>query len=332
MALVPTGPHTVILPGGVRAPASFADLVERAAPAVVFIRTSRAQRRGGKRDVDRALASGFLVNATGLILTNSHVVESASTILVTLFDGREFSAKHWAGDSPTDIALIQIEATGVPFLSLGDSDAVRVGDWVLAIGNPFGLSNTVSAGIVSARERSNKDVQGLAPDGFYDFIQTDASINPGNSGGPLLDLAGGVIGMNTAINVQANNIGYAIPSNRIREVLPGLMSNGRIQRSAIGISIASLGPLDVRRIGVPNLDGVLVTRVAPGGPGHLAGLLVDDVVVAFDSQPVKTLTQLRWLMSLAGVGRRVPIRIWRDGRQRELTVQLGAYEDYVTDP
>ena len=164
VAVVPAGPRTVILPGGVSAPASFADLVEETAPGVVFIRTSRPERKGGKRDLDRALASGFLVNATGLILTNNHVVESAGQVLVTLYDGREFQADHWAGDSPTDIALVQIEASGLPFLSLGDSDAVRVGDWVLAIGNPFGLSNTVSAGIVSARERTNKDVLGLAPD------------------------------------------------------------------------------------------------------------------------------------------------------------------------
>jgi len=283
---VPRGPETVILPGGVQAPASFADLAERVAPSVVFVRTNQTHRYGSRRVLGRGLGSGFVIDPDGLILTNHHVVENAARIDVSIGKDRRLRAQIVGADPPTDVAILRIEARGLPALPLGDSNALRVGDWVLAIGNPFGLANTVSAGIISAKDRTTEDVPGLDPQGFYNFLQTDASINPGNSGGPLLDLAGNVVGVNTAINVQAHKIGYAIPVNMVRELLPRLVGKGHIERAAMGAVIASLKPVDVARIGVDNLKGALVRQVSPGGPGEQAGLVVDDVILEFNGRAI----------------------------------------------
>lgn len=321
---VPRGPETVILPGGVQAPASFADLAARVAPSVVFVRTNQTHRYGSRRVLGRGLGSGFVIDPDGLILTNHHVVENAARIDVSIGKDRRLRAQIVGADPPTDIAILRIEARGLPALSLGDSNALRVGDWVLAIGNPFGLANTVSAGIISAKDRTTEDVPGLDPQGFYSFLQTDASINPGNSGGPLLDLAGNVVGVNTAINVQAHKIGYAIPINMIRELLPRLVGKGHVERAAMGAVIASLKPVDVPRIGVDSLEGALVRQVSERGPGDQAGLKVDDVIIAFNGRDISGPWALRWAMSLAGVGSVVKLNVRRTtGQVLELTVRLG---------
>lgn len=325
---VPRGPETVILPGGVQAPASFADLAAKAEPAVVFVRTNQTHRYGSRRVLGRGLGSGFVIDPDGLILTNHHVVENAARIDVVIGKDRRLRAQIVGADPPTDLAVLRIDAHGLPTLPLGDSTALRVGDWVLAIGNPFGLANTVSAGIISAKDRTTEDVPGLDPRGFYSFLQTDASINPGNSGGPLLDLGGNVVGVNTAINVQAHKIGYAIPVNMVRELLPRLVGQGRIERAAIGAVIASLKPVDMPRIGVDSMKGALVRQVTEGGPGAQAGLAVDDVILEFNGRDIPGPWALRWAMSLAGVGTTVKLVVRRAaGQLLELNVRLGDSSD-----
>ena len=321
---VPRGPETVILPGGVQAPASFADLAEHAAPSVVFVRTNQTHRYGTRRVLGRGLGSGFIIDPDGLILTNHHVVENAARIDVMVGKDRRLRATIVGADPPTDLAVLRIDARGLPALTLGDSNALRVGDWVLAIGNPFGLANTVSAGIISAKDRTTEDVPGLDPRGFYSFLQTDASINPGNSGGPLLDLGGNVVGVNTAINVQAHKIGYAIPINMVRELLPNLIGQGHIERAAIGAVISSLKPVDMPRIGVDSLKGALVRQVSEGGPGAQAGLAIDDVILEFNGREIPGPWALRWAMSLAGVGSVVKLVVRRaSGQLLDLEVKLG---------
>jgi serine protease Do len=216
-----------------------------------------------------------------------------------------------------------VAATGLQALPLGDSDTVRVGDWVIAIGNPFGLAHTVSAGILSARDRTIQDVQGLDERGYYDFLQTDASINPGNSGGPLLDTAGRVVGVNTAIRARANNIGFAIPINLIKEILPRLIKDGEIKRSAIGVVVSSLLPTDLARLGLTSPDGALVRSVVPGGPADRAGLVEDDVILEFQGKRIVGPEPLRWLASLAGVDNTVTLRVARSGRVFDLKVKVG---------
>jgi serine protease Do len=252
------------------------------------------------------------------------VIENATDILVIFGDAKEMEAKVVGRDPPTDIAVLKVESKGLPHLPLGDSDATRVGDWVVAIGNPYGLSHTVSAGIVSAKGRTGQDVKGLGDGtGYYNFIQTDASINPGNSGGPLLDLAGRVVGINTAIRARANNIGFAIPINMVKELLPHLTRDGKVRRSAIGIRVSSLVPQDVPRLKLPSQHGALVRSVTPGGPGDQAGLQVDDVILSFDGQQVTGPEKLRWLASLAGVRKAVAVRVQRGARTLDINVTLG---------
>jgi serine protease Do len=315
---------TLIVPGA-GTPASFADLAAKADAAVVYVKTLQEQsgQSGRRRVVGQGLGSGFVYDAAGLILTNHHVIENATDIRVTL-ENRELKASVVGRDPLTDVAVLKVDGKAFPHLPLGDSDAIRVGDWVVAIGNPFGLSHTVSAGIVSAKGRTGQDVRGLGdPSGYYNFLQTDASINPGNSGGPLLDMAGRVVGINTAIRARANSIGFAIPINMVKELLPALLKEGRIRRSAIGIVASSLLVEDVTRLGLQDRSGVLVRSVAPGGPADRAGLQPDDVIIAFDAEPMLTPEKLRWVASLAGVGRPVTLRVIRGKRTFELKLTLG---------
>ncbi|MBN2196225.1 MAG: trypsin-like peptidase domain-containing protein [Polyangiaceae bacterium] len=329
---MPVLPAPVVVPPA-DAPRSFADLAAKANPAVVYVQTIQEQkgRTGRRRVVGEGLGSAFVFDPNGLILTNNHVIENATEISVTFEGKRRMTATVLGRDSKTDIAVLRVEAKGLPYLPLGNSDATRVGDWVVAIGNPFGLSHTVSAGIVSARGRTQRDVQGLGdPSGYFNFIQTDASINPGNSGGPLLDLAGQVVGINTAIRARANSIGFAVPINMVKELLPELVSVGRVRRSAIGIEILDLQPEDATRLGLPDTAGALVKGVIPGGPGDRAGLRVDDVILAFDGEPVEAPQRLRWRASLAGIGKQVLLRVLRGKRTFDLTVTLGELPDEPT--
>lgn len=316
----------LVAPPGVQAPASFADLAAKADPAVVFVKTLQERRgiTGRRQVVGEGVGSAFVYDPNGLIITNNHVIEGASEIYVVFGRKKQVKATVVGRDPRTDVAVIRVEEKNLPFLPLGDSEAVRVGDWVVAIGNPFALSHTVSAGIISARGRTIQDVKGLDESGYYDFLQTDASINPGNSGGPLIDLAGRVVGMNTAIRRSANNIGFAIPVNMIKELLPRLLADGGIKRSAIGVVVAPLMPEDRERLKLPDESGVLVSVVVPGGPAEKAGLAVDDVILSFQGEALPSPDRLRWLASLGGVGKTVTLRVARGGRIFDLQVKLDA--------
>jgi serine protease Do len=325
-AAPPPATVQILAAPGVQAPASFADLAAKADPAVVFVKTLQERRgiTGRRQVVGEGVGSAFVYDPSGLIITNNHVIEGASEIYVVFGRKKQVKASIVGRDPRTDVAVIRVDEKNLPFLPLGDSEAVRVGDWVVAIGNPFALSHTVSAGIISARGRTIQDVKGLDESGYYDFLQTDASINPGNSGGPLLDLAGRVVGMNTAIRRSANNIGFAIPVNMIKELLPRLIADGGIKRSAIGVVVAPLMPEDRERLKLPDESGVLVSVVVPGGPAEKAGLAVDDVIVSFQGEPLPSPDRLRWLASLGGVGKTVTLRVARAGRLFDLQVQLDA--------
>jgi serine protease Do len=303
-------------------PATFADLAARADPAVVFVETEQAMFGRGRRIVAGGVGTGFVFDPSGLVLTNYHVVANATRIEAVFGEENRKRATVVGVDPPTDIAVLRVEGKNLPHLPLGDSDAVRVGDWVVAIGNPFSLAHTVSAGILSAKGRSRNDVKGLDPAGYYDYLQTDASINPGNSGGPLIDLDGRVIGINTAIKPEANSIGFAIPVNMVRELLPALIEHGKVRRSAIGVVVASVREEDKGRLGLADRGGAIVTRVIPGGAADRAGVKVDDVIVEFENTKGAGPNRLRWLASIAGIGRKVRVRVIRDRRPSELSVTL----------
>src|SRR5690606_37057850 len=247
-----------------------------------FVKTVQRGRSGQRTIIGSGTGSAFVYDKSGLVLTNNHVIDGASDIRVVFGKSREMSATVVGRDAPTDIAVLRVEAGELPAIPLGDSDATRVGDWVVAIGNPFGLSHTVTAGIVSAKDRTGDDVQLGDRSGYYNFLQTDASIHPGNSGGPLLSMSGHVVGISTAIRAEADRIGFAIPINMVKELLPRLLDEGAIRRSFMGVHVASLMPADLTRLGLDSSIGALVRLVVPGGPADEAGLAVDDVVVDFE--------------------------------------------------
>jgi serine protease Do len=198
-----------------------------------------------------------------------------------------------------------------------------VGDWVLAIGNPFGLSHTVSAGILSAKGRTREDVKGLDPSGYFNFLQTDASINPGNSGGPLLNLKGEVVGINAAVRANANSIGFAIPINMVKQLLPMLLHEGKIRRSAIGVTVDPLNAIEAGRLKRPDRKGAWVKSVRPGGPAEKAGIAPDDVIVGFEGKTISDPNELRWLASIAGVSKVASVRIARGEKVFDVRVTLG---------
>ena len=271
----------------------------------------------------QGLGSGFLVDARGLVLTNNHVVEDATRIGVQLPDGREFSAKVLGTDPLTDVAVLQLqgEVKDLPVVRLGDSDALRVGDWVVAIGNPFGLASSVSLGIVSAKAR---DIQ-AGP--FDDFLQTDAAINPGNSGGPLFNLEGEVVGINTAIAGQGSGIGFAVPSNMVKALLPQLEKKGVVTRGWLGLTVQDSSPDLGKALGVPGGEGAVVSQVNEGTPAAEAGLQQDDVIVAAGGKPITSGRALTRAVSQKPPGTRLPLTLYRAGRKREVTVTLGTRPD-----
>ena len=332
-ALPTISPLPAPLPGA-RAPQSFADLAAKADPAVVFVKTLQERRgvTGRRRVVGEGVGTAFVYDPNGLIITNNHVIDEASEIRVIFGRKREVKATVVGRDPRTDIAVLRVEEKNLPYLPLGDSDALRVGDWVLAIGNPFALAHTVSAGILSAKGRTLADVKGLDESGYYDFLQTDASINPGNSGGPLLDMAGNVVGINTAIRAQANSIGFAIPINMVKELLPRVLKDGRIKRSAIGVHVSSVLPEDMERLKLSDENGALVRVIVPGGPADRAGLQVDDVIQAFEGEALTGPERLRWVASLAGVGKPATLRVVRGGRTFDLKVTLVELPEEATAP
>jgi serine protease Do len=348
--------------GGVAAPApgaplGFADLAERALPAVVNIRTSRkVGGEGGPGAGPRprhpleeffgpfgpgfeeffgqrerrvpSLGTGFVISPDGYIVTNNHVVEDVDKIEVFFHDETELEAEVIGRDPRTDLALIKVtSAATLDALPLGDSDRVRPGDWVVAIGNPFGLEHTVTAGIVSARHRTiNVD-----PDSrrFDDFIQTDAAINPGNSGGPLINLKGEVIGINTAINPRANTIGFAVPVNIAKHILPQLRETGKVSRGWLGVVIQPMTEDMAEILGLDEETGALVSKVEPGSPAANGGIRKGDVIVEFDGRPVEEMEELPRMVARSRVGQDVDVVVLRDGKRNQLEVNLGELDTGV---
>jgi serine protease Do len=276
------------------------------------------QRRGGQ-------GSGFVIDANGTILTNYHVVDGAEKITVTLADGKSHEAKVIGKDQKSDIAVVKIEAgRELPAAQLGDSDRLEVGEWVMAIGNPFGLDHTVTSGIVSAKGRNI----GQGP--YDNFIQTDASINPGNSGGPLINLRGEVVGINTAIFSQSGGnigIGFAIPANSVKELLPQLRDKGKVVRGFIGVSIQKVTPEIADSLSLKQARGALVSDVIKGGPAERAGLKVGDIITEFDRREIKDSADLPIQVARVTPGTSVQIKILRDGKETTQPITVGEMKD-----
>jgi serine protease Do len=271
------------------------------------------------------IGSGFVIDSSGLILTNHHVVDDATQIEITLGtpDGPNRTVNATViGKAPDfDVALLKTEQKlDVPALQLADSDKVRVGEWVMAIGNPFGLSQSMSVGIISGKHR--EDLSPGGKQGVYDFLQTDASINPGNSGGPLVDMNGRVVGMNTAISAQGAGIGFAIPSSILAHIFPNLRDKGELNRSWIGVQIQSLTPSLAKSYGLPSTSGALVAEVLPDSPAAKAGIVAGDVLTRFDGKLVDSSSALPVLVSLTDSGKSVSVELWRNGRAQTVSVRL----------
>jgi serine protease Do len=349
-SLLPSGAPEIqsasaISPFDGTAPASFADLAERVKPAVVNISTTKIIK--GKRFINpfgrspfddyfgddffnrffgdipqrdfkqKSLGSGFIISNDGYILTNNHVVENTDKILVKISDGKEYEAKIVGQDEKTDIALIKIKPNhDLPVAEIGDSDSLRVGEWVIAIGNPFGLSQTVTAGIVSAKGR----VIGAGP--YDNFIQTDASINPGNSGGPLFNMQGKVVGINTAIVAQGQGIGFAIPINMAKSILGDLKTKGKVSRGWLGISIQDITEDIAKSMGYKGTTGVLVTDVFQGDPADKAGIKVGDVILEINDKKISDSHDLLLTVASLHAGERAKIKISRDGKEMIFNVTI----------
>jgi len=341
------------------APESFADLSERLLPAVVNISTTQTlkntdrgmelpqfppgspfdelfkdflDRHGGGRDGQEArpqkitsLGSGFIIDASGLVVTNNHVIADADEITVTLQDSQAFKAELVGTDAKGDVALLRIKASKpLPFVSFGNSDQMRVGDWVLAIGNPLGLGGTVTAGIVSARSRN------INAGPYDDFIQTDAAINKGNSGGPLFNTKGEVIGINTAIYSQSGGsigIGFAIPANQAQKVVADLQKYGKTRRAWLGVHIQSVTDDIAESLGLKDHNGALVADVTPGGPAAKAGLKGGDVILKFDGKEVNEFSRLPRIVSETPINKEVEVDVLRDGKKLPVKVIVAELPD-----
>jgi serine protease Do len=270
----------------------------------------------------RSLGSGFIIDREGYILTNNHVVEKAQSIKVKLTDGKEYDASVIGKDPKTDIALIKINAKqDFPVASFGDSDKLDVGDWVVAIGNPFGLEHTVTQGIVSAKGRWI----GAGP--YDDFIQTDASINPGNSGGPLFNLAGEVVGINTMIFSGGQGIGFAIPINVVKSLLPQLKSKGKVVRGWLGVVIQKVTPDIAKSFDLKETEGALVSDVSEQGPADKAGVKRGDVIMSYNGKQIKDMDQLPKLVGATEIGKKVKVGILRDGKRLEIEVVIAEMKE-----
>ncbi len=321
-------------------PSSFSDLAERVQGAVVNISTTKNLkiRRGpyyqfhedyyrryfrDEPDLKRpnSLGSGFILDKQGFILTNNHVVQEADEILVKLSDGRTFPAQMIGSDPKTDLAIIKIDAhEDLPTVNLGNSDGLKIGDWVVAIGNPFGLTQTVTAGILSAKGR----VLGAGP--YDNFLQTDASINPGNSGGPLFNLRGEVVGVNTAIIAGGQGIGFAIPINQAKVVIPQLIKQGKVQRGYLGIGLQEITPELAKKYGLSRPQGVLVAQVFSGSPAHRAGLQAGDLILKFNGKDLVRSQDLPLWVSQSPVGAEAEVEYSRDGKRHNTKVKLASLE------
>ena len=330
--------------GGESGVPTLAPMIRKVSPAVVNIATRGTIRERGvqnpllddpffRRFFDvppdtgprarpfQSAGSGVIFDArAGYIVTNAHVVENASEITVTLQDGRDLKAEIIGSDTPSDVAVLKVKPDGLTQIPLGDSAKVEVGDFVVAIGNPFGLQHTVTSGIISGLSRS-----GINPDGYEDFIQTDASINPGNSGGALVNLRGELIGINTAILSRSGGnigIGFAIPVNMARSVMDQLIRYGSVKRGQLGVSMYTVTPDIAHSLGLPSVVGALVSQVVDGSPADRAGIRTGDVITAVNGQPVKSNSELRNTIGLLRVGDKVDIGLLRDGKPLRVTAVI----------
>ena len=310
-----------------------ADLAERLQPGLVYVRVQRATPprdepvRDEPGEPRRSTGSGFVIDPSGLIVTNAHVVESAGQIQVRLADGRRFPATVVGRDNRVDLALLKIEgASRLTVLPLGDSNKLRVGELVLALGNPFGLEQSVSFGIVS---RKGAPLTVAAPG--FDFIQTDAAINPGNSGGPLVNVSGEVVGVNS-MAARNGSIGFAIPSNLVKMLLPQLATKGRVDWGWLGVAIAEVTEDDLGRLKLTEPKGVLVRSVMPGEPADKGGVRADDVILGIDGTRLESTRDLQRVVSSTPVGKKVRVVLLREGRETELEVTIGLYQERESSP
>ena len=348
---VPAAATAVVSTGSPMVPGNFSELAEEVRTGVVNIQVSKKvkhvgfEKFGGNPFGDRnpfgdffgpfegnqpdrkqqGVGSGFIMSKEGYILTNNHVVEDADQIKVKLAGGKEFDGKIVGRDPKTDLALVKIEGdSDLQPLKLGNSDDLKVGNWVVAVGSPFGLEQTVTAGIVSAKGR----VIGSGP--YDNFIQTDASINPGNSGGPLINLQGEVVGINTAIIASGQGIGFAIPINMAKEIAPQLQKRGHVTRGLLGVAIQDVTPELAKSLGLKESKGALVSQVVPGGPADKAGIEQGDVIVNFDGRTVDDSKDLPRIVASTPVGKTVTVKLLRDGKEVERQAKVGEMEEENT--
>ncbi|MEQ9527596.1 MAG: DegQ family serine endoprotease [Parvibaculaceae bacterium] len=333
------------------APDSFADLAERLSPAVVNISTSQVldpremeipgvpedsplndffdefleQQQGGRPQRVQSLGSGFVIDPDGIVITNNHVIDGADRIEVTFIDGTTLPAEVEGTDPKTDLAVLRVKSDKkLPYVELGDSDRARVGDWVIAIGNPFGLGGTVTAGIISAL---NRDIHA---GNYDDFIQTDAAINRGNSGGPLFDLDGRVVGVNSAIISPSGasvGIGFAVPTSTVKPIVDQILKYGETRRGWIGVRIQTVTPEIAESLGLGTARGALVAGVSPGGPAAAAGLETGDIVLAFDGRNIETMRDLPRVVAEATIGSSADVQIFRDGETLTRRIEVARLEN-----
>jgi serine protease Do len=310
-------------------------LSERMKPALVQVRVRRSlepsdapeqqprtpgQPPSPPEEGRRASGSGFLIRQDGYLVTNAHVVDDAEQIQIKLSDGRRFAGRLVGLDNRVDLALVKINATGLPVATLGDSNRLRVGEFVLALGHPFGLEQTVSFGIVS---RKGAPLEVAAPG--FDFIQTDAAVNPGNSGGPLVSMSGEVVGVNS-MAARNGSIGFAIPINLVKALLPQLAEKGRVEWGWLGVTIGEIGEDEAPKYGLTEPRGVLIRNVVVGQPADKGGVRANDVILGVDGASLEGPRDLQRIISATPVGRTVKLKVWREGKPTELDVVVGAYQ------
>jgi serine protease Do len=341
----------------------FTDLIERVGPAVVNIRTTEKIRLGqgapgdeemqeflrrffgqqmprspsprGRRgtpqpqdeEIQRGVGSGFITTSDGYVLTNAHVVEGADEVIVTLTDRREFKARVLGADKRSDVAVLKVDATNLPFLKTGDSGRIRVGEWVIAIGSPFNLENSVSAGIISAKARDTGD--------YLPLIQTDVAVNPGNSGGPLINMRGEVVGINSQIATLSggyNGISFAVPIDEAVRVADQLRKTGKVSRGRLGVQIGDVSKDVAESLGLGKARGVEVSLVEPGGPAEKAGIKVGDIILKFNGSAIEHSADLPRLVGATPIGSRAVVTLWRRGAQQDIAVTIAALEEEKTAP
>lgn len=343
----PAPPPSPIVVDGMRT--SYADVVEKTSPAVVRVDSERKskvqpqqfpfgddeffrqfiprQNQQAPPQVERGTGSGVIVSADGSVLTNYHVIDGADKITVRMLDGKSFEAKVVGSDQPSDLAVLKVEGNNLPFLTLGNSDSVRIGDIVLAIGNPLGIGQTVTAGIISAKGRRT----GLSDGSFEDFLQTDAPINRGNSGGALVNLAGELIGINSQILSSGQNggsigIGFSIPSNMAKSVLEQLLKDGKVHRGQLGINIQNITEDIAKSLDLKDTKGVIVSNVRKGSAAEKAGLKQDDIITAINGDRIDDGNVLRNKVASTMPGTEIKLTILRDGQEQELTAKLDEFD------